>query len=128
MSADDMSSDETPNPYRSPSPVQHQGVVYGDYAKRRRGGFLFREIELTGRFDGVLRYTGWWFVQRVFLNDRRLWWKISWLTLQRRVDFRLPDATGQAVDATLQMDFDARLRFRRFQLIADDVSIYDEIV
>ena len=115
-----------PNPYRSPSVVRRQPGIHGEQARRQASGFLYREIELSGRFDGVLRYNGWWFVQRIHLDDKLLWRKISWLRVERLIEFMLPTAAGGSVMATIQIDFGARLQFRRFQLLADDQSVYDE--
>lgn len=139
-----MSPSSSSNPYQSPPSVIHKGVIYGDNALRRKGGFLYREIELSGPFTGILIYNGWWFLQRISLNGQRLWSQISWLTLQRTIDFQIPvsqeqgsplaSPSGEADSmitmhpARLQIDFDSRLKFRRFQLLIDEVSVYDEIV
>ncbi len=121
-----MSSPDAPNPYRSPAPVQRQGRLYGEAARRRAGGFLYREIELTGRVEGVLRYNGWWFVQRIHLDEQLLWRKISWLRIERFVEFTLPSVSGEELAASLHMEFDSRLRFRGFHLLADGYTLYEE--
>lgn len=101
--------------------------MFGDHAVLRGKGFLYREIELTGQFDGRLRYSGWWFVQRIYFSDQLLWHRITWISIAREVQFELPATDGQLVPVTLRIDCDARLLFRRFQLSAGGTILYDEI-
>lgn len=114
------------NPYQSPVPVDDRVESLDLHGRQLRGSFLFRELELTGQVRGRLCYTGWWFVQRVYLDDRLLWWKVSWFTLQSIIDFPIPDRDGATCEGRIQIDFAPGLRMRRFQLQINGQLYYDE--
>ena len=91
-------------------------------------------------------YTGWWFLQRVYIQGVRAWWAISWLNLRRSIQFELPGcvvgqiamsrrdianpedrAEKQAQIMRIEIDFGQALRIRRFRLWVNDRIRYDEI-
>ncbi|MEM6688437.1 MAG: hypothetical protein AAF664_03355 [Planctomycetota bacterium] len=82
------------------------------------------------QFDGfrTLEYNGWWFVQRVLVDEKVVWWAISWLTLERRIRFQIPGLSpGEQAEGELDIDFGRRLQIKRFTFRILTRIIYDEI-
>lgn len=76
----------------------------------------------------TLEYNGWWFVQRVRIDDELVWWAISWLTLERQIQFRIKSPqSDDYVDGKLEIDFGRRLQIKRFTFRASSRIVYDEI-
>ncbi|MEM9827817.1 MAG: hypothetical protein AAF958_14595 [Planctomycetota bacterium] len=116
------------NPYAPASEIgPESGSSFAD-SKRLRGGFLFRELQLDGCFPCQFRYTGWWFVQRVYINEKCLWWEISWLTLRRHISINLPaDIDPQRRSLDVEIQFGRGLLMSRFQVWIGGQTVYDEL-
>ena len=113
------------NPYAVTSDRPARGGVFGT-ARRHRGGFLYRVIDIDQPLQTRLVYSGWWFVQRLSVDRRLVWWKISWLRIERRIEVRLPvevDPRGRRMEVVL--DFGPALWIKRFQISLDGVAVYD---
>ena len=80
-----------------------------------------------------LTYNGWWFVQRVHLNGKMVWWAISWLKIESsleidlRTDNRDWEATSFPSKVRIEIDFSRGLQIRRFRIWFDQEIRYDEI-
>jgi hypothetical protein len=114
------------NPFSATLVTNQRGVFGG--ARRLRSGFLFRVIELESPFPCRLVYDGWWFRQKIEVNDQLAWFQISWLTIRRRVEFAIP----ASVDATqpparIEIEFGRGLSIRRFRVWIDGQIAYDEV-
>lgn len=132
------------NPYATPAPLPHPGATESGmevpgkalqprltegeiYSHRLRSGFLFREIELGEPLTGILTYSGWWFIQRVYWNDRLVWRKISWWTLEREIGFDFPPhSTSAGLEGRLEIEFGPGLLVRRLALLCDGCLVYEE--
>ncbi len=125
------------NPYATPAPLSSEtagGTATGlplqaapQDVQRVRGGFLYRELDFGVPLSGRLTYTGWWFVQRVYWNDRLLWRAVSWWSLQREIAFRWPPGSvAEGVTGRIAIGFGPGLRIRQFTVWCDGQRIYQE--
>lgn len=113
------------NPYATTSQVESTADSFG-WARRRRGGFLFRWIDVEQPIELSIVYSGWWFVQRLRINDKLIWWKISWLRIERKITVDLPteiDAENRVVE--IDITFGPALWIKRFQVWLDGETLYD---
>tara|TARA_R110002049_G_scaffold2750_2_gene21786 strand:- start:670943 stop:671302 length:360 start_codon:yes stop_codon:yes gene_type:complete len=116
------------NPFAvTTSQIDERGV-FGDHARRIRGGFLYRVIELDRPYRCRLTYNGRWFVQRIKFDSYSAWRQISWLTIRPRAEFRVPAAidASQPV-ARIEIGFTRGLMMRRFRVWIDGAIVYDEV-
>jgi hypothetical protein len=116
------------NPFAPATIISDERGVFADGAVRRRAWFVYRVIEFSQPFVGELVYDGWWFRQKVMVDGITLWWRISWVSFHKQIDFRLPaeiDPDQRAV--RIQIDFGRGLSIRRFQVSVDGMIAYDEI-
>ena len=93
-----------------------------------------------------LTYSGWWFVQRVYVDRELVWWAISWLKIQSSIAINLAsiDRSRKSADASakfaidspseikvgeikIEISFSRGLRIRRFRVWLDREIRYDEI-
>ncbi|WP_149752697.1 hypothetical protein [Rubripirellula obstinata] len=85
-----------------------------------------------------LTYSGWWFVQRVHVNDLLVWWTISWRSIWPLIEIDLTKKlaqrdetgkrqTGLPKEIKIELDFTPGLRIRRFRVWLDQEIRYDEI-
>ena len=127
------------NPFQSPSPITHDQHVFGDFAVLKAKGFLFRIIKFTEPKTFTLTYSGWWFRQRVWINDTQVFSKISWLNIDSSVRFNIEDdrvgpdnmddrPVSNAFSGRIEIDFTRGLQIRRFRVWIDESITYDEIV
>ena len=115
------------NPFSVPAQIAEERGVFGD-AKRLKGGFLYRVIEIKAPFPCQLVYDGWWFRQTVDLNGIRAWSQISWLNIQREVEFAVPSSVNPACGwVRIEINFGRTLFIRRFRVWIDELMVYDEI-
>ncbi|MEM1069364.1 MAG: hypothetical protein AAGI63_10740, partial [Planctomycetota bacterium] len=77
------------NPFAVTNLSPGERGVFGE-ATRLRSNFLYRVIRLGNPEGFYLVYDGWWFRQKVFVNGELLWSKVSWRTIERKVEFQLP--------------------------------------
>jgi hypothetical protein len=116
------------NPFAVSSEVAGQRGVFGDHARLRRSAFLFRVIDFERPFAGTLVYSGWWFRQKVEIAGEVVWFRISWLTIERRAEFRIPVGVDPSrPKGRLEIDFTRGLRIRRFRVWIEGQIAYDEI-
>ena len=109
----------------------------GDFAERAvllngtkliRSAFLYREIQFLSPFQGTLVYSGWWFRQVVQVQEQRVWFRISWWTFSRRIEFRIPVTICSTNPVTaIEIDFGRGLQIRRFRVWVAGQLAYDEI-
>jgi hypothetical protein len=123
----------TPNPFAPAISVQEELGVFGD-AKLHKKSFLHRTIRFGAAHDqALLVYSGWWFVQRIYLNGKLVWWAISWLTIRSVVEFELSNSATKSNAPALpshvkiEIDFARGLQIRRFRVWLDHEISYDEI-
>ncbi|MCC9601389.1 hypothetical protein LOC67_12610 [Stieleria sp. JC731] len=76
-----------------------------------------------------LRYSGWWFRQTIAISGFVVWSKISWLDIDRQVEFQLPaEVDPQRRPGRIEIDFSRGLRIRRFRVWIDEHLVYDEVI
>lgn len=115
------------NPYTPTNETSPEQGIYGS-STRVSGGFLRRVVEGEQPIPFRLRYTGWWFVQRIFVNDRLCWWKISVLKIEDNVTFQLPKTVDKEESfVSVQIEFSPGLWIRRFQIWIREGLVYDEV-
>jgi hypothetical protein len=120
------------NPFLPSAEIETEKGVTGD-ARLVRSSFLFRIIELDSPFPKSqipirLRYSGWWFVQRVDVNGIRAWTKISWLDLSRQIQFDLPaEVDSQCRPVNIEINFRPGLMIRRFRIWVDGQLQFDQV-
>jgi hypothetical protein len=114
-----------PQPSRN-VPVEHG--IFADHARKCGSSFLYREIEIDRPHKIHLIYSGWWFWQRVYINQTRVWSMISWAAIVREIEFHVPEseATPQT-DGRIEIEFSTGLRIRRFRVWLDGEIVFDEI-
>lgn len=147
-----------PNPYSATTNLTSRDGIFADSAILVRSSFLYRIIRLlrpelgqdkdssrqadeglvdetTASETDLIIYSGWWFWQRVTFNGHRVWSKVSWVALNREIEFRIPAGFSRSsIDQNrervgkIEIDFGPGLRIRRFRLWMDDVIVLDEIV
>lgn len=117
----------TTNPFAAPNPTPGQRGVYGN-ARAVRSGFLYRVIEVDAPLRCKVVYDGWWFRQKIEINGYRAWFQISWLTIRRRIDFRVPAQVDRSEpQGAIEIHFGPSLMIRRFRLWIGGQIVYDEI-
>jgi hypothetical protein len=116
------------NPFDAAKILVDEKGVFADGAKLIRGMLVFRVIDFEIPFKGRLVYDGWWFWQRVTVDGIRVWSKISWLRIERQVEFTLPAAVDPLQSrCRIDIHFGPGLTIRRFQVTVAGVVSYDEI-
>jgi len=116
------------NPFEASKILADEKGVFADGAKLWRRTLLFRVIDFKIPFHGRLVYDGWWFWQRVTIDGIRVWSKISWLRIEPKVEFRLPEEFDpQKSVCRIDINFGLGLSIRRFQVTVGGVIAYDEI-
>lgn len=116
------------NPF-DPSKILHdEKGVFADNAKLVERTLLYRVIDFEQPFVGRLVYDGWWFRQIVTINGVRVWVRISWLRIHRRLEFVLPiDLDPDQRAGRIDIEFGLGLSMRRFQVTVGGIVCYDEI-
>ena len=117
----------TSNPFTpSTIPTEERGV-FGD-SRRLRSGFLYRVIEVDRPLRCRVVYDGWWFRQKIEVDGEITWFQISWLTIRRHIEFKIPAFIDpNRPDARIEIDFGRSLMIRRFRLWIGGEIAYDEI-
>ena len=116
------------NPYAPTMVDEPKHVVFGDHARRVRGTFLYREIEISRPAEITLIYSGWWWVQRIQLNGHRVWSRISWKSIHDELDFKIPASIiPTEPKARIEIGFSRSLSIRRFRFWIEDELVYDEV-
>lgn len=106
-----------------------QKGYFGDHSSRIGGSFLYRAVEIRHPISADFVYSGWWFLQRITIGETRVWSKISWLTINREVEFQLPKSVDpEQRRGKVEIDFGRGLSFRRFRIWIADELVYDEVV
>jgi len=101
---------------------------FGDGARQIRAHFLYREIELEAPIRARFVYDGWWFRQKITFNGQLVWFRVSWLKIHREATFNLPaEIDPERRLVKLEITFSPALWIRRFQILLDGETIYDEI-
>ena len=117
------------NPYSVTAASPLQKGYFGEHSSLIEGAFLYRVVEIRHPIDAEFVYSGWWFLQRIRINGRKVWSKISWLTIKDRVEFQLPESIDpEKRSGRIEIDFGRGLRFRRFRIWIGDQLVYDEVV
>ena len=115
------------NPYAVTAVTDELGV-FSDRARRLRAGFLYREVELQAPFTANFVYDGWWFRQKITFNGITAWFRISWLTILRTAEFRVPaEVDPREPKGRVEIEFSRGLSIRRFRIWIEEKLIYDEI-
>lgn len=115
------------NPFEVTTMTPSERGFYGS-AQRVRSSFLYRVIQIGPPFGIELVYDGWWFRQRVLVDGVQVSWRISWLTIQRQVEFPIPSATDpNQATGRIEIDFTRGLMIRRFRVWIGETLAYDEI-
>lgn len=115
------------NPFSVTNLTPNERGIFGS-AKRLRSSFLYRVIEVGDPPRHRIVYDGWWFRQKIEIDGRLAWWRVSWLTIQRNVEFRLPpEVDPDQPEGRIEIEFSRGLMIRRFRLWIGQSLIYDEI-
>ncbi|MEE2937735.1 MAG: hypothetical protein VYA84_17220, partial [Planctomycetota bacterium] len=73
-------------------------------------------------------YDGWWFRQKVEIDGVLVSRRISWLSIQRKVQFQVPsNVDSNQPTGRIEIDFTRGLMIRRFRLWIGEELVYDEI-
>ena len=133
------------NPFEPPVELPSEKGVFADHATLVKRRFLFRVIQYQHPFTGTLVYSGWWFRQKIEINGSVVWWKVSWLNIDRDVSFTIPvevlsgkqvnedgpqlnhSGPSQPIRGRIEIQFTRGLQIRRFRLWLDNTIVYDEI-
>jgi len=116
------------NPFDPSRLLLDEKGVFADGAKLRKRRFLFRAIDFETPFQGRLVYDSWWFLQRVTIDGIRVWSRISWLRIEREMEFALPkEVDAQCTRCRIEINFGIALSIRRFQVTVAGITAYDEI-
>ncbi|MCG8653090.1 MAG: hypothetical protein MI861_24840 [Pirellulales bacterium] len=114
------------NPFAVTTDLGNERGVFGQ-ARLLRSRFLYREIVLESPAVKMI-YTGWWFRQKITFDAEVVWFRISWLSMMRHAEFRLPASVDPAEPpGRVEISFDRRLAIRRFRLWIDEKIVYDEV-
>jgi len=117
------------NPFSPASIIEEERGVFADGAIRRQAFFVHRRIEFTKPIAFDFVYDGWWFRQVVKINGTAVWWRISWTTFYKTIEFELPEDVDQARSPVrIDIRFGQGLSIRRFQVTIAGQTAYDEIV
>ncbi len=117
------------NPFAPTVILPDERGVFADGATRLQAGFVYRVIEFTQPFAGVLIYDGWWFRQRVSIHGQTLWRRISWVSFYKQIDVDLPpEIDPEERSLRIEIHFGRGLSIRRFQVSVAGMIVYDEIV
>jgi hypothetical protein len=85
-------------------------------------------VDLLHPIEVEFVYSGWWFRQVIEIGGTRVWSQISWLSIERHVEFRLPDSIDpDRSPGRIEIDFSRGLRIRRFRIWIADQLVYDEV-
>lgn len=116
------------NPYAFIPKTESKSNYFGDFATRLGAGFLFRQIELTAPAPMTLTYNGWWFRQRILVDQEVVFQCISWTKIRKRLEFEFTAPAGLLHQGSIEIDFSKGLRIQRFRIWIDDFIVYDEVV
>ncbi len=115
------------NPFTPPPTLAVERGTFGD-ARRVRSGFLYRVIDLESPVCSRMVYSGWSLRQKITFDDQIVWFRISWLTIFRKAEFRLPVEIDRSQSkARLEINFSRLLTIRRFRIWIDGKIVYDEV-
>ncbi len=117
------------NPYEVTAPMQAPPVAFAlaDLAERDKGTFVYRRLNLHWPVEAELEYSGWNFLQRLWINGQLVWKRISWVSFHRRIDFVMPKSVDpEQHHGVIEIDFARALRIRRFLVRLGDRVVYDE--
>ena len=115
------------NPYQPPIPGSLAERSLGEHARLVQAAFLFRILEFDQPFPAELRYSCWWWRQKVELNGQTVWFRISWLKIHRSIQLTLPAAVDpDQRECRIQIKFGAFMSIRRFQVWIGEHLAYDE--
>ncbi|QDV64723.1 hypothetical protein [Crateriforma conspicua] len=108
-------------------PEERQGV-FTELAECEGKNFLYRRLNVMGPFPGTLLYDGRWFRQKIEFAGHLVWFRISWLIIHRKAEFRLPPAVDpEQRTCRMEIDFSRFLWIRRFRIWMGETLVYDEI-
>ncbi len=116
------------NPFAPTTILPNERGVFADGAVRKRAFFVYRAIDFSSPFVGELIYDGWWFRQKVSINGITLWWRVSWVSFHKQIEFHLPpQIDGSESAVRIDIHFGRGLGIRRFQVTVAGMIAYDEI-
>lgn len=116
------------NPFDASKILLNEKGIFADGAKLVRRSLLYRVIDFQHPFQGRLVYDGWWFRQRVSVEAMPVWSRISWLRIERQLEFTLPrEVDSQSRNCRIDIHFSPGLWIRRFQVTVGGAIAYDEI-
>ena len=116
------------NPFSVPNELPDERGVFG-HARLIKRGFLYRVIEIETPTDMRFVYDGWWFRQTVKISNHMAWSQISWLTIERNVEFELPaEVSAARSPCKIEIDFAKALMIKRFRIWINDQLVYDEVL
>lgn len=114
------------NPFGVTSDIGLRHGVFADHARLIRSAFLFRLLELDRPVQCRLLYTSWWWRQKIEIDGQVVWFRVSWITIHRRAEFRFPPSIDPSErSGAIEIDFTRGLRIRRFRVWVDDAIVYD---
>lgn len=120
----------TANPFESTASAALQRGVFGT-ARLLKSSFLYRVIEYDSPSSSArcrLVWDAWWFRQKITVDGHLAWFRISWLTIRRKVSFTIPAMQGgDPQQGYLEIEFGNGLKVRRFRIWIDEMLVYDEV-
>ena len=115
------------NPFAVTDVAPLETGIFGR-SKRVRSNFLHRVIDVGEPHSFRLKYDGWWFSQKIEIDGTLVSRRISWLTVQRKVEFPVPPKVDSSEPkGRIEIDFTRGLMIRRFRVWIADELVYDEI-
>ena len=116
------------NPFSAPSEIAPEPSLFAPHAQLVRRFFLYREIQFKRPEPYLFTYTGWWFRQKITIADQNVWFRVSWLSLLKRAEFRIPASVDpREPHGVMEINFGRTLSILRFRLWFDDELVFDEI-
>jgi hypothetical protein len=127
-----MKTRQNPNPFASPA---EQGLRLRDLLPIRQAGppvanlvasgLLFRKIQVDAPVQATISYVGYTLRDQIFVNDRRVAWRLPIMGLSGNFDFEI-ETTADPLAARIEVVVSRLLRLKRFTLTIDGRLIYEE--
>jgi hypothetical protein len=82
-------------------------------------GWLSRRLAFDGHH---LSWSAWKLFQRVEVDDKTVWFRISWIRIHNRMKFRLPDGRH----GLIEIQFGMAAQVKQFQFWVDNELVFEE--
>jgi hypothetical protein len=106
------------NPY-APTKSPGHGAVFLGRGQPTWIGWLSRKLEFD---DHCLSWTAWKLFQRIEVDQRTVWFRVSWVRIHSTMKFYLPDGRPGLVE----IQFGWAAQVKRFQFWVDHELVFEE--